>query len=401
MSEPTPPPYPFQPGPPPYPPPYPPPSQPPRRSRPWRAAVAGGVAGGLLGAAVAVPITWQLAGGATASDRDGSAEGAAGDGDPGISAEPFSPIPEQAIPDFRAPGRTTGTAASEDQSRGVLLVGTELPNGSGAGTALVLDSSGLALTNYHVVDGSTTVRVTVASTGESYDADVLGYDDAADVALLQVRGADDLEAVDLDDDGLDLKDEVTAVGNALGRGELLASSGEVTGLDEGITAQEGIGAQALSGMIETSAAVVSGYSGGPLYDEEGEVVGITTATSTGVAQSYAVPIETALDVADQIEAGDESDGVHVGPSAYLGISISDTASGVRVESVEEDGAAAAAGVEAGATITGLDGARVREYADLAGALEQHDPGDRVELAWTDAEGERHTAEVTLGESPLN
>lgn len=413
MSTPTPPPYPYFPppsGPPPFGPagPFGPDGPPARRPRTWRWVVAGGLAGGLLGAAVAGPVAWQLAADRSVADQEGGAQGIEGSTDPGISAEPFSRLPDGlSIPDFQAPGsqRPTGTAADDDQSRGVLLVETKLQNGGGAGTAMVLDSSGIALTNYHVVEGSTTVRVTVASTGESYDADVLGFDEESDVALLQVRDAGDLEVVDLDDDELGLGDDVTAVGNALGGGELLASSGEVTGLDEQITAQDGMGsgadAEDLTGLIEADAPVVPGYSGGPLLDEEGEVVGITTATSTDAPQTYAVPIDEALAIAERIEDGDEGDGVQIGPSGYLGLGVSDTAQGVLVESVEEDGAAGDAGVAVGDRVTGVDGTTVREYADLAAALSGHEPGDAVELTWTNAAGRQRSATVTLGESPVN
>src|SRR5436190_642427 len=86
-------------------------------------------------------------------------------------------------------GLAGGVAATEAQSKGVLLVESTLTNGAGAGTAMVLDSSGLALTNYHVVENSTTLQATVASTGATYDATVVGFDKKSDVALIQLDGA--------------------------------------------------------------------------------------------------------------------------------------------------------------------------------------------------------------------
>lgn len=401
--------------PPPYPPPHPPlasepwppppPAAPPRQPRrSWRGTLAAGVAGGVLATAVALPVGWRLAEehAPDLAAQQGSTQGVEGDNDNGVAAEPFArPLPDITLPDT---GRgATGVAATDDQSEGVLLLETKLVGGGGAGTAMVLTSSGLALTNYHVVEDSTAIKATVASSGRTYDAEVVGYDEEADVALIQLLDAEDLATVDLDDDDLAVDDAVTAVGNALGQRQLLAATGRVRATDEQITAQEGRGrdAEALTGMIETDAAVVSGYSGGPMYDDEGEVVGITTATSTGSSQSYAVPIEKAMDIVEAIRDGDEGDGVRIGPAPYLGVSINSAAAGVLVESVEDDGAAAEAGLTAGSAITGLDGTPVSTYADLAEVLAGLDPGDRVAIAWTSSDGAPHTVTVELGESPLN
>ncbi|MBW6993523.1 trypsin-like peptidase domain-containing protein, partial [Salmonella enterica] len=89
----------------------------------------------------------------------------------------------------------------EVSDAGVLLVNTALQGGEGAGTAMVLTADGLAVTNYHVVDNSTTVEVEVAATGEKHEATVLGYDASADVAVLQIDGVSDLDTVTVDDDG--------------------------------------------------------------------------------------------------------------------------------------------------------------------------------------------------------
>ena len=110
------------------------------------------------------------------------------------------------IPGDRRGGSTsnqegTQREATADQSRGVVLINTRTTAGEGAGSGLVLDSSGVVLTNYHVVEGSTSVKVTVATTGQTYDARVLGHDQSADVALLHFDDASDLATVDLDDDG--------------------------------------------------------------------------------------------------------------------------------------------------------------------------------------------------------
>ena len=149
---------------------------------------------------------------------------------------------------------------------------------------MVLDSSGLALTNYHVVENSTSLQATVASTGTTYDATVVGFDKKSDVALIQLDGASGLDTVTLDKDGTAVGDAVTGVGNASGGRQLLAAAGTITAEDQSITTSEGAGSgvatEALTGLIETNAAVVPGYSGGPMYDAQGEVVGISTAASS-------------------------------------------------------------------------------------------------------------------------
>ena len=383
----------------------------------WRSSLAGAVAGGVIAASVAVPVSWALASGggqSTVADAPATApqqqEGQQPQQPQGGGTDPFG---------YGAPGGQTGgstsnqtgdqTDASADQSQGVVLIDTETTAGEAAGTGLVLDSSGIVLTNYHVVEGSTSVKVTIATTGATYDATVLGHDQEADVALLQLDGASGLATVNLDDDGDPaVSDEVTAVGNAQGQGYLSASTGSVVDLDQSIDTQsEGtVEGEHLTGLIETNAYVVGGYSGGALLDSEGEVVGITTAASSGgVAQSYAVPIEDALKVVQQIEDGSETDGVQVGPSPYLGIAISQeaagTSGGVEVGQVQSGGAAAEAGIEAGATITGIDGTAITSYDVLRSTLATYQPGDSVTLRWTDTSGATHSAQVTLGESPVN
>ncbi|WP_051551543.1 S1C family serine protease [Nocardioides sp. URHA0020] len=396
----------------------------------WRSTLAGAVAGGVIAASVAVPVSWAFAHGGGSSVADSPAAAApqtpqtpqtpqqtqpeTGDGSGGAFGY-GGPGQQDQQQDQQQGGSTSSQAgnqtdATADQSQGVVLIDTTTTAGEAAGTGLVLDSSGLVLTNYHVVEGSTSVKVTIASSGDTYDATVVGHDQTADVALLQLDDASGLATIDLDEsDDPAVSDAVTAVGNAQGQGFLSASTGSVVALDQSIDTQsEGtVAGEHLTGLIETDAYVVGGYSGGALLDGDGEVVGITTAASSGgQTQSYAVPIEDALGVVQQIEDGNGSDEVQVGPSAYLGVSISQQAaqsasSGVQVGQVESGGAAAGAGIEAGATITGIDDTTITSYDVLKSALATREPGDSVTLSWTDASGGTHSAKVTLGESPVN
>jgi S1-C subfamily serine protease len=393
------------------PPPYPP-YQPQPTHRPawsWRSIAAGAVAGGVLTAMVAVPVTWAVT--SIAMDQATDAPSSQQQTVPETPETPQTPDGQSPFGTDPFGGGSTSEQsgdwedATSEQAQGVVLINTRTTSGAGAGTGLVLESDGLVLTNYHVVEGSTEVQVTVASTGVQYVGTVVGHDQEADVALVQLTDASDLDTVKLDDDGDPaVSDEVTAVGNAQGQGFLSAAPGEVVALDQSIDTQaEGpVAGEHLTGLIQTDAYVVGGFSGGALLDDEGEVVGITTAASSGGAtESYAVPIESALDVVEQIEDGDEGDGVQVGPSAYLGLSLATDQDGVQVAQVQSGGAAQEAGVQAGATITGLGDAEIASYDDLRQALATHEPGDSVALRWTDAEGQSHEETVTLGESPVN
>ncbi len=389
----------------------------------WRSTLAGAVAGGVIAASVAVPVSWAVAhgGASTVADSPAAAAPQQPQPDTGGQLGGSGQAPDQSqdgsggsfgygAPDQQQGGSTSSQAgdqtdATADQSKGVVLIDTRTTAGEAAGTGLVLDSSGLVLTNYHVVEGSTSVSVTVATTGETYDATVVGHDQTADVALLQLDNASGLDTVDLDENGdPSVSDTVTAVGNAQGQGFLSASQGSVVALDQSIDTQsEGtVDGEHLTGLIQTDAYVVGGYSGGALLDEEGDVVGITTAASSGgETQSFAVPIEDALDVAQDIEDGNKSDEVQVGPSAYLGVSISEASNGVQVGQIENGGAAAGAGVEAGSIITGLDDTRITSLDVLRSTIATYQPGDSVTLSWTDTSGASHSEKVTLGESPVN
>jgi S1-C subfamily serine protease len=304
----------------------------------------------------------------------------------------------------------------------VVLIDTVLPyqNAQAAGTGMVLTAAGQVLTNYHVVEGAGTITVTVATTGQTYPATVVGTDPSNDVALLQLTGASGLTTVKADDDQAKVGDAVTAVGNAGGTGTLTAAAGTISSLTSSVTAaSEGSssGTETLSSMLETTADVVAGDSGGPLFDAEGEVVGIDTAASTGSEiDGYAIPIARALGIVAQIRSGAETSTVQIGPAAFLGVELSSgaseygygygytgnasVASGATIGNIVSGTAAAGAGLQAGDVITSLNGHAVASAADVSAALVGANPGDRVSIGWTDESGVAHTATVALGASPV-
>ncbi|MHA3701291.1 trypsin-like peptidase domain-containing protein [Jatrophihabitans sp. YIM 134969] len=313
-------------------------------------------------------------------------------------------------------GGSTGTSnsvksdATDAQSRGVVVIDTVLgyQNAQAAGTGMIIGSDGTVLTNNHVVEGSTSIRVTVISTGRTYNATVVGTDASDDVAVIKLTGASGLATVTTDTtSNIAAGTSVVAVGNAGGTGSLTAATGTVTATGQSITAtdEDGANAEQLQGLLQTNAAIEAGDSGGPLYDAQGEVVGINTAAATtssgATAAGYAIPIGDALTIAQQIVSGTASDTVTIGLPAFLGVSLAQqqTGDGATVAGVVDGLPAAGAGLVAGDTITAIDGTRIGSADDLSAAMAKLAPGDSVSLTWTTAAGQSQSATVTLVEGP--
>jgi S1-C subfamily serine protease len=330
---------------------------------------------------------------------------------------------------------TTGAGAQSSGSSGNLNVGaiqssvdpavavinTTLASGQGeaAGTGIVIGSSGEVLTNNHVIENSSSVRVRFGGTGKSYSADVLGYNVSEDVALLKVDGVSSLDTVKTDET-VSVGEPVVALGNAGGRGGTPdASTGSVRAVGQTIQVADSSGSQTLRNLIRVDASLEPGDSGGPLVDADGEVVGMNTAASnggggfrlrTGSGEGYAVPIKTAVSIADQIKTGEGSGDTHVGDRAFLGVSIRSvgarsglrdrtSGSGAIVGSVQSGSPADDAGLQQGDTITSLARKSISSIDDLTSALAPHHPRDKVDVGWTDDSGDRHTAQVTLASGP--
>jgi S1-C subfamily serine protease len=307
---------------------------------------------------------------------------------------------------------TTGTAATASQQVGVVTVVSTLKyeSAESAGTGIVLTSSGEILTNNHVVEGATTIKVTIATTGKTYTATVVGTDATHDIAVLQLKDASGLTTAKIASSAATTGDSVTAVGNAGGTGTLTQASGSVTALKQTITtaAEEGTSSEKLSGLIETNADVQSGDSGGPLLNSSGAVVGIDTAASTGTQDTtgYAITIAYALSIADKIVAGESSSDIVLGYPAFLGVetsatasSTSTTTSGATVAGVIDGTPAATAGIEANDVITAVGGTKVSSASALSGLVKKYSVGDRVSITYTDTAGASHTATVTLVSGP--
>ena len=306
---------------------------------------------------------------------------------------------------------------------GIVVIDTNLAyqGAAAAGTGMVLTSSGEILTNNHVIQGATTIKVVVPGAKHTYTARVLGYDARRDVAVLQLQNASNLKTAGIgNSSAIAVGAKVTAVGNANGTGTLTSAKGTVTGLGKSISVQDDSGgAEQLSSLIETNAALQPGDSGGPLLNGPGKVVGMDTAASTGSGfgfaaydrstDAYAIPINEAMTIAKQIVAGTGSATVHIGGSAFLGIDVLQsspfagsngaTAQGVTIAGVVSAGSAAAAGLTEGDVITAVDGTAVSSSSGLQSVILAHKPGDAVNVAYTDATGQNQTATVTLGSGP--
>jgi S1-C subfamily serine protease len=297
----------------------------------------------------------------------------------------------------------------------VVEITTTLAGGQGqaAGTGMVITSSGEVLTNNHVIENAGRIRARIGGSGSSHSAKVLGYNVKEDIALLKVDGVSNLKTV-ATDASPSVGESVVALGNGGGRGATSdVASGSVTALGEAITVSDVTGGgQRLTNLIRIDAPLQPGDSGGPLIDADGEVIGVNTAASQGgfrlrsSSTGYAVPIKTALTVADQIQSGQGGGDTHVGERAFIGVSIQNggvrdgsSASGPTVGGVQSGSPAERAGIGQGSVITSVAGKTVRSVDDIASALAPYHPGDKVDLSWTDSSGHRHTAGVTLGSGP--
>jgi S1-C subfamily serine protease len=192
---------------------------------------------------------------------------------------------------------------------------------------MIISSNGLVLTNNHVIDGTTGLQAKVVSTGKVYDAEWLGYDKTSDIAVIKLVNASGLRTVPLGNSNtVKVGDGVVAMGNANGTGNITTVTGRITGLDKKITASDdGEGSEQLSDMIQTDSDIIQGDSGGPLASTDGKVIGMDTAASTNTIGSsptdvgFAIPINRAITIADQIIAGRSSSTVKIGSVGFLGV----------------------------------------------------------------------------------
>ena len=276
--------------------------------------------------------------------------------------------------------------------------------GTSSGSGFVLSADGYVITNYHVVEGATQIEV-ITYDGQSYTAQLKGYDATNDLAVLKTD-AQDLQPVKIgSSDQLIIGDMVVAIGNPLGELTSTQTVGYISGKDREISTDGTV-----INMLQTDAAINPGNSGGPLFNMNGEVVGITTAKYSGTTSSgasiegigFAIPIDdVARMISDIIEYGYVT-------GAYLGVSVmnmdAQTASiyrlpvGSYVDEVVEGSCAYKAGVRQGDIIIALGAYEVSGNSDLTRALRNFRPGDTTTIT-VFRSGAEVNLTITLDEKP--
>ncbi len=296
-------------------------------------------------------------------------------------------------------GRLAVREVAESVGPSVVTISADVPAGKSVGTGVVVSEDGEILTNSHVVDEATEIRVRLPGETEPIVAELVASDVGNDLALLTID-RDGLAPVTFADSAaVGLGDEVIAIGFALDLdGEPTVTLGIVSALDRTIITEAG----ALDGLIQTDAAISSGNSGGPLVDVGGRIVGINTAVARSDIATAATNVGFAIssnEVEEVLEALRSSSGGEARREGFLGIQLEDRTDGGQgavVTDVTEDSPADEAGIEAGDIVVAVDAAATDGRAGVIAAIRDHEPGDEVEVVVV-RESDEETFAVTLGE----
>ena len=272
-----------------------------------------------------------------------------------------------------------------------------------SGSGFIVTDDGYILTNYHVVEDADSITVSMYE-GQTYEAELVGFDASNDVAVLKIE-AEGLTPVVLgDSDNLNVGDNVVAIGNPLGELTFSLTSGAISSLNRNITMSNG----STMNLMQTDCAINSGNSGGALFNMYGEVIGITNAkySSNGGGEAsidnigFAIPINLAWEIAQSIiEKGYVS-------TPYIGVTVSDVGQqfqnyglpqGAAVQSVVEGSPAEEAGLQANDIITHIGGEEITGYAQLSQHIREAGVGGRLKLT-VFRQGQTLEITVTIGET---
>ena len=270
-----------------------------------------------------------------------------------------------------------------------------------SGSGFILTGDGYVLTNYHVIESSNSISVTLYD-GKSYDAVLIGYDESSDIAVLKID-AEGLTPVVLgDSDNLNVGDSVVAIGNPLGELTFSLTSGAVSALNREITLSNSV----TMNLIQTDCAINSGNSGGALFNLYGEVTGITNAKYSGSGSGasidnigFAIPINHVRGIVESII----ENGYVAKP--YIGVNVSDVSeetmgyglpAGAAVKAVSEDSPAEKAGLQVNDIITAVNGKEISGRTGLSEAVSAASVGDTLTLT-VYRQGNTISVDVTVGE----
>jgi putative serine protease PepD len=272
--------------------------------------------------------------------------------------------------------------------------------GTATGSGFVIDSSGLIVTNAHVVDGASSITVKLGD-GKTQKATLVGKDESTDIALLKIDPTGQkLHPLALADSStVHVGDPTYAIGNPFGLDRTL-TTGVVSALQRQIQAPNGF---SISNVIQTDAALNPGNSGGPLLDAQGRVIGVNSQiesdSSNGSGEAgnvgigFAVPSNTVRNVVTQLQKSG-----HVS-HAWLGVESTDASGGgAQVGQVVSGSPAAKAGLRQGDVITAVNGTSVTDSASLGDAIDSHAVGQTVKLTVRRG-GDLKTLTVKLGDRP--
>ena len=274
---------------------------------------------------------------------------------------------------------------------------------SGAGSGVIISSDGYILTCAHVVDGASTITVTIGD--KDYTATLVGEDTTSDIAVIKIDADGLTPATVGNSDSLKVGQSVMAVGNPLGELGGTVTGGMISALNRSVTIQGSSSVNTMS-LIQMDASVSPGNSGGGLFNMNGELVGIVNAKSSSSdaeGLGFAIPINDAIKVAQELlENGYVTGRPYLGIT-YLAVTDAQTASqlgvnayGVYVVEVVKGGPAEKAGLQAGDRMVSVDGTEIASKDDLGTLMQKHAAGDTLSITIA-REGQMQTVNVTLGE----
>ena len=340
--------------------------------------------------------------------------------DPDANLTTAEAIAAKVIPSVVGITTTYTTTSSSGSSYGFNLWswgfgngGTSSYDSSSEGTGVIIDERGYILTNAHVINDGTYKSISISlDDGRTFEAEALWYDATIDLAVLKIE-ADGLVAAELgDSDTINIGAYAAVIGNPLGlQYERSISQGIISGLNRTITVSSSSSyyssssSTTMQGLIQTDAAINSGNSGGPLLNAAGQVIGIATAkASSGESMGFAIPINTAKPIIEQILTKGSFERAYLGisgigleESGYTTsqlISQFGVSSGIYVSSVSTNGGAKAAGLKDGDIITKIDGTEVGTMNKVTTLLVAKEPGDIVTVTYL-RDGKEYTADITL------